>query len=320
MLGGGAPEGSVVGVSWTRRAIALTLVACLVLAAGASTLIGGSRGYVHYQSNGVSYIPDLPGGAQYISLGDSYAASGSHRGMQAMDLCARNADDLGHVLAQRLQPYSFTDRACSGATLDDLTQPSPKPNTSPQLYGVGPYTRLVTILVGANSLGFGNIVVHCLGAPDDRCAAVAAADPPGSPGWTFVRAQYIATVDAVARAAAPDVRIVLVGYLPIFPLDGPLDRACLARAGIPEENVEHWRTWYRGVDRLIREVAADRRVMYVQPPMNRTACDRDPYVRLSGIKLTAQEPDANGLHPTVAGQRALGNLIEDRLRGTAPPA
>ena len=307
-------------MSWIRRAIAFVLVACLVLAVGASTAIGGGSGYEHHQTNGVSYIPDLPGGAQYVSMGDSYAASGSHAKVRPMDLCARNGDDLGHVLAQRLQPYSFTDRACSGATLDDLTQPSPKPNTSPQLYGVGPYTRLVTVIVGANSLGFGNIVVNCLGNPDDRCAASATQDLPGSQGWNFVRAQYAATVDAIKKAAAPDVRIVLVGYLPLFPLDGPPDLACLDRAGIPPENVDHWRTWYRSLDRLIREVAADRRVMYVQPPMDRTACDPDPYVRLGGIKLKAQEPEANGLHPTVAGQRALGNLIEDRLRGTAPPA
>lgn len=296
-------------------------MACLVLVtAGASTLIGGGSGYTHYQSDSRSYLADLPGGAQYVSMGDSYAASGSHRKVALMDLCARNGDDLGHVLAQRLQPYSFTDRACSGATLDDLTQPSPKPNTSPQLYGVGPYTRLVTILIGANSLGFGNIVVHCLGAPDAACAEVSTRDLPGSPGWTFVRAQYAATVDAVKKAAAPDVRVVLVGYLPLFPLEGPVDGACLARAGIPEENVAHWRVWYRSVDRLIREVAADRKVMYVQPPMDRTACEPDPYVRLGGANLKAQEPEANGLHPTLAGQRALGNVIEDRLRGIEAPA
>ncbi len=308
-------------MSWIRRAIAFVLVACLVLVGvGASAAIGGGSGYVHYQSNGVSYIPDLPGGAQYVSMGDSYAASGSYATVRPMDLCARNGDDLGHALAQRLQPNTFTDRACSGATLDDLTQPSPKPNTSPQLYGVGPFTRLVTVIIGANSLGFGNIVVHCFGDPDDRCAASSTQDLPGSQGWNFVRAQYAATVDAIKKAAAPDVRVVLVGYLPLFPLDGAVEPACLDRAGIPAENVGHWRTWYRSVDRLIREVAADRRVMYVQPPMDRTACEPDPYVRLGGIKLKAQEPEANGLHPTVAGQRALANLIEDRLRGTAPPA
>ncbi|GAB3125804.1 hypothetical protein GCM10027289_00630 [Tsukamurella serpentis] len=311
---------SVAGVSWIRRSTAIVVVLCLVLAAGASTTIGGGSRYVHHQSNAVNYIPDLPGGAQYVSMGDSYAASGSRSKVQAMDLCARNGDDLGHVLAQRLQPYSFTDRACSGATLDDLTQPSPKPNTSPQLYGVGPYTRLVTIVIGANSLGFGNIVVNCFGDPDASCRSSATQDLPGSQGWNFVRAQYAATVDAIKRAAAPDVRIVLIGYLPLFPLDGPLDAACLNRAGVPQENVLHWRTWYRSVDRLIREVAADRNVMYVQPPMDRTACEPNPYVRLGGIKLTKQEPDANGLHPTVAGQRALGNLIVDRLRGSARPA
>ena len=122
------------------------------------------------------------------------------------------------------------------------------------------------------------------------------------------------------QGGAEPVRVVVGGYLALFPLAGAVAPACLDRAGIPAENVGHWRTWYRSLDRLIREVAADRRVMYVQPPMDRTACDPDPYVRLGGIKLKAQEPEANGLHPTVAGQRALGNLIEDRLRGTAPPA
>lgn len=305
----------------TTRAIAAVLVLCLVGAViGASTRIGGGSGYVHYQSNSTSYIPDLPGGAQYVSMGDSYSASGSHRKVQALDLCARNGDDLGHVLAQRLQPYSFTDRACSGATLDDLTQPSPKPNTSPQLYGVGPYTRLVTVLAGANSMGFGGVVLHCFVEPDAQCGSIADQNLPGTQGWAFVRAQYAATVDAIRTAAAPDVRVVLVGYLPLFAVDRPEDPVCLATAGIPPENVDHWRRWYLAMERLIAEVAADRGVMYVAAPTDRPACAPDPYVALGGVKLKNQEPEANGLHPTVLGQRALGNLIEDRLRGSTRPA
>ncbi|MDP0397856.1 SGNH/GDSL hydrolase family protein [Tsukamurella strandjordii] len=304
----------------TRRAIAAALVMCLILMTAASTFIGGGSGYVHYQSNATSYIPDLPGGAQYVSMGDSYATSGSHRKVQAMDLCTRNGDDLGHVLAQRLQPYSFTDRACAGATLDDLTQPSPKPNTSPQLYGVGPYTRLVTVLAGANSMGFGGVVMHCFAEPDEQCRAVSEQNLPGTQGWAFVRAQYAATVDAIRKAAAPDVRIVLVGYLPLFTLSGPENAACLDSAGIPAENVDHWRRWYRGMEQLIAEVAADRGALYIAPPTERPACSPDPYVALGGVKLKEQEPEANGLHPTLAGQRAVGNLIEDRLRGIDRPA
>ncbi|WP_159103258.1 SGNH/GDSL hydrolase family protein [Tsukamurella sp. 1534] len=309
----------------TLRATAALLVVCLVaLVVGASTAIGGGSGYIHYQSNGRNYIPDLPGGGQYVSMGDSYAASGSLSKRYALDFCSRNSDDLGHVLAQRLQPNTFTDRACSGASLDDLTQLSWKPQSSPQIYGVGPFTRLVTVIAGANSLGFGGVITRCFTDPGVRteaaCREEVERNLPGTQGWNFVRAQYAATIDAIRKAGAPDMRLLMVGYLPLFPAEGEVDPACLAAAEIPQWSVPLWRTWYDALQRMVKEVAADRGAIYIDPPVDHPACSPDPYVALRGATIKGEGPDSFGLHPTVLGQRALGNLIEDRLRGLARPA
>lgn len=303
-----------------RTAAVISVLAVIALLLGADGRIHADRNYVQYQSGSTNYIPDLPGGAAYVALGDSYSTAGSWRKRIPLDLCARNADDLGHVLAQRLQPVSFTDRACAGADLDDLTQPTAKNGGAPQIFGVGPFTRLVTILVGANSLGFGGMITHCFITPDSGCAAAAQRNPPGSPGWKFVRAQYGATVDAIRAVAAPDVRVILIGYLPLFPPAGPLDAQCLREAQIPQRNVQHYREWLADLQELIRVVAQDRHTEYVAPPTDHPGCAPEPYVALRGVDLRGHGPDAYGLHPTTRGQRALGNLIDDRIRSWNPHA
>ncbi|MFC7753339.1 SGNH/GDSL hydrolase family protein [Tsukamurella soli] len=298
-----------------RRALAAALVLLLVAAVSTrSPLIGTGSHWIRYQTDGINYIPDLPGGAQYVSLGDSYAAAGSFRKRLPLDFCARNADDLGHVLAERLQPVSFTDRACSGATLDDLTVPSQKIENAPQIYGIGPFTRLITVLAGANSLGFGGVITHCFVTPDARCDEYARTNLPGSQGWAFVRAQYIATLQMLHRYA-PLAAIVVVGYLPLFPLTGTIDPGCLAGAKIPPANVDAWRVWYLGLEGLVHDVAAHLHLVYIAPPTDHAACTPHPYVALQGVDLRGNGPDAYGLHPTVTGQRAMGDLIEDTLRG-----
>ncbi|MDF0531569.1 SGNH/GDSL hydrolase family protein [Tsukamurella sp. 8F] len=297
-----------------RIVAAVLVLAVVAVLCTQSALYGNGSFYHRYQTDGVNYIPDLPGGAQYVSMGDSYAAAGSHSKRLPLDLCARNADDLGHVIAQRMQPQSFTDRACSGATLDDLTQQTVQNDRAPQMYGIGPFTRLITLVAGANSLGFGGLITNCFVIPNDRCSVSAGMNLPGSDGWRFVKAQYLATID-VLHKYAPSAIIMLVGYLPLFALDGPVDTGCLGTAHIPMRNVELWRTWYRGLEQLVKEVAAERKLLYIAPPTGHPACTDDPYVALQGVDLRGHGPDAYGLHPTVAGQRAMGNLVEDRLRG-----
>ncbi len=298
-----------------RRAVAAFLVLVLVAAVSTkSALIGTGSHWIRYQSDGVNYIPDLPGGAQYVSLGDSYASAGSFRKRLPLDFCARNADDLGHVLAERLQPVSFTDRACAGATLDDLTVPSEKIQNAPQIYGIGPFTRLITVVAGANSLGFGSVITHCFVTPDARCAEFAHTNLPGTEGWAFVRAQYIATLQRIAHYA-PAAEIVVVGYLPLFASSGTVDPGCLRAAHIPPQNIPLWRRWYAALELLVQQVAAHLGLMYVAPPTDHPACRPDPYVALQGVDLRGNGPDAYGLHPSVVGQRAMGDLIEDRLRG-----
>jgi hypothetical protein len=304
----------------TRALFGLLVLVLVLGVATQSARYGADEHYIQYQRDGINYIPDLPGGAAYVAMGDSYSATGSWRKRIPLDLCARNADDLGHVVAQLLQPVTFTDRACSGADLDSLYRPTKQNDGAPQVYGVGPFTRLVTVLVGANALGYGGVITHCFVSPDAGCAVETRRNLPGSSGWNFVRAQYGAVIDLIRRLSAPDVRVVLIGYLPLFSAAGPVDPGCLRDAGIPAANVELWRPWYAGLQELVRQVAADRNAQYIAPPADHPACSPQPYTALRGVDLSGHGPDAYGLHPTIAGQRALGNLIDDRIRGRNPHA
>lgn len=269
---------------------------------------------------------DLPAGAEYVALGDSYSSSGSKSTVLPGDVCLRSADDLGHVVARELQPASFTDRACAGGTIASLTRPAAVPGGwSPQVNVVGPHTRLVTVTVGANSLEFGAVITHCFKAADESgCRASAVAALPGSAEYESVRAHYRAAIDLVRSRAADDVLVVLVGYLPIHAESGPVPPACLAETGDRGENVAWWRIFHRALTGLVEDVAADTGAVYVAVPSDHPVCAPEPYVAPERANDVAAGIDAYGLHPTTAGQSAVGRLVAERVRAALaaprPPA
>lgn len=289
----------------------------LIGVSSAPSISGHDR--IEYQSNGIDYRQDIPGGAEYVALGDSYSASGSKAKRLSLDACARNPDDLGHVVAQELQPATFTDRACAGGTIETLSKPSTRRGGSTaQLDAVGPHTRLVTITVGANSMDFGAVIIHCFKEPNpDECRRMANTNVPGSRLYEAVRRDYRAAVELVRERAADDVRVVLVGYLPIFAESGEIDAHCLAENHISMENVEQWRIFHRALNQLVRDVAADTGADYVAAPSDHPVCSPEPYVAPERANDAAAGIDAYGLHPTVAGQRAVGELIAERVRAGA---
>lgn len=277
---------------------------------------------IHYQTNGVSYTLDVPDGAEYVALGDSYASSGSKSRRLPFDGCARNPDDLGYVVAEQLQPATFTDRSCAGAKIASISRVDPeRPEVSPQIDAVGPATRLVTMSLGANSMEFGPLIVNCFIKPNTGlCQFVSTINLPGSDSYEAIREQYREAVELVAARAADDADVVLVGYLPLHAESGPIDSSCLAATGDSIENIAAWRIYHRALNQLVSDVAADTGAIYVAAPGDHPLCAPDPYVAGEHANDPANGIDAYGLHPTVVGQRELGRLVAERIRGLRDPA
>ncbi len=145
-------------------------------------------------------------GASYVALGDSYASGTGTRDYIADGTsCYRSVYAYPSLDASSLG-LALTFRACSGATVADVT------NT--QLSALTSSTAYVTISVGGNDAGFADVLTEC-----------------ALPGWmsncngAIDDAQYIinsvlparlSTLYSSIRAKAPNAKVIVVGYPRIF--------------------------------------------------------------------------------------------------------
>lgn len=105
----------------------------------------------------------------YVALGDSYTA-GPKIPDQTGDPtgCARSDRNYPALVARNLglEGSNFRDVSCTGATITDLAerQSTPDGTNPPQLTALDGDTRLVTIGIGGNDIGFGSMIKRCVGA------------------------------------------------------------------------------------------------------------------------------------------------------------
>lgn len=182
----------------------------------------------------------------YVALGDSYTSGPkipARTGRPAG--CARSDHNYPALVARqlKLKAADFRDMSCSGATVSDLSAPQTTGDgvNPAQLSALSTGTRLVTIGIGGNDIGFGALVTRCVKAgvfyratgsgrylPDDApCRGQYV-----SAGTDEVRQRIEATGRRLAGALnaighrAPRARVYVVGYPAILP---PGARAAPAR-------------------------------------------------------------------------------------------
>jgi len=153
--------------------------------------------------------PSAPAAERYVALGDSYS-SGTGTGTYDLDgSCQRSRYAYPALVAERRPNLKLVFAACSGATTDDvlLTQAS-------RLNGA---TRLVTITIGGNDVGFGDVFSACVqGGPAGCDAAISSAQQ-------SIRTALPGDLDAVyakIRLRAPRARVIVLGYPRLFSAAG----------------------------------------------------------------------------------------------------
>lgn len=140
----------------------------------------------------------------YVALGDSYAA-GTGAGDYSGGVCYRSANAYPVLWAKAKRPASFNFVACGGATTDDVR--------GSQVNSLSSTTTLVSISIGGNDAGFGDVMYTCTVGSDSECVnrvneakAYAQNVLPGRLDATY----------AEIRAKAPNARVVVMGYPEIF--------------------------------------------------------------------------------------------------------
>ena len=142
----------------------------------------------------------------YVALGDSYSSGVGTRSYIADGSSCQRSTYAYPSLIAAARGYALNFRACSGATIPDVT--------NSQLSALGAATRYVTISVGGNDAGFSSVLTECAqpwwmsdcDAAIDTAQAFINNSLPGK----------LATLYASIKSKAAAAKVVVVGYPRIF--------------------------------------------------------------------------------------------------------
>lgn len=257
--------------------------------------------------------PGLAPGAKYVAMGSSFAAGpGIPDYYEATPApCYRSTQNYAHQLAERLE-LALTDVSCSGATTAHLT--GPRGNIPPQLDALTPDTKLVTITIGGNDLGYigGLSAASCAGLQketgvDGNCP------PPMTLPAEKTFADLAARMDAIAkevRVRAPEAQLVFVDYLAVLPEAG----TCAATP-LNEFDADGARYSARRLAEITRVVAGENGASVItasELSKGHDACSAVPWMH--GYPRPGAPVSGAMYHPNVAGMTAVADALERLLQ------
>ena len=285
-----------------------SVLSCLITTA---VLIGGA---------GVASAAPADGGTTpYVALGDSYTASpltGTNAGPPPG--CFRSVNNYPHLTATAFGAQ-LTDVSCSGATTKEFgtAQTTDAGVNPPQYAALARTTKLVTVGIGGNDIGFSEIVRTCLSAT-----------PFGSPckdhytagGTDELRARInalggkLATVLKEVHRRSPNARVALVGYPSVLPASGP---GCYPAVPITPGDVDYLRGVLTALNTRIQRSADAGSAVYVDTAtstVGHDVCQAPGTKWIEGIIPTAP---AFPVHPNAQGSAALSRAVVAALGGSA---
>ena len=196
--------------------------------------------------------------ANYVSLGDSYAAGPLIPNQSLSPLgCLRSDHNYASDAAPTIG-LQHRDPSCSGATTVDMTNPQsvefgPNP---PQFNSLDAETTVVSVTIGGNDIGFSEVATSCItvnpfshpcldkyksGGKDQLAERIAATAP------------KVAAVLAGIHSISPKAKIYVVNYPAIFPESG---YGCWPQMPIGFLDVPYLRSTEQGLNSMLATQAA----------------------------------------------------------------
>jgi lysophospholipase L1-like esterase len=251
---------------------------------------------------------------EYVALGDSYAA-GPLIPVQIEPFgCLKSSSNYGHLAQLKLLYSQYTDMTCSGAETEDMTAPqgvTPGPNP-PQFDALDAGTRLVTITIGGNDIGFSGIAQDCINLT------------PANAGHPCMDKYVVNGVDAVSqriaetgpkvaaviqgiRARSPQARILVLNYPAIFPHTG--NRGCWPLIPVADGDVPWLRSKQVELNQMVAAQAVANGAVLVDAyaaSRGRDACSL-PFLRWlePAVPLNLAAP----VHPNLTGMLGMAKLV-----------
>ncbi len=255
---------------------------------------------------------------RYVALGDSFT-SGPLIPSQVDLNCVRSNRNYPSLVAAAIGSSAFTDVSCGGATTADILNPGTGQlgaQVPPQINAVTATTALVTVGISGNDIGFSSII--------STCAQDSLSNPFGSPcknrytagGTDQLQARIAATAPKVAnvlqrvRAAAPNARVVVVGYPAILPDTGS---GCWPVVPIAFADVPYLRGIEKSLNSMLSSTAAGNGASYVDtytPSIGHDSCKSASVRWVEGL---IPGNSAAPFHPNAAGEAGMSAAVVARL-------
>lgn len=279
----------------TRR---ITLASALVAAA----LVGGLVGCKPEAA------PDT-----YVALGDSYVA-----GPLVLDQttdpagCLRSTRNYPSLIKGQVHSAKFVDVSCSGADTGDLFEAqdvTPGPANPPQLDALDRQTKVVTLGIGGNDIGFTDIVTNCATSlpfsagckgdyvhdgRDELSEAIAAVGPD------------LDRVFAEIKVRAPRAKAFVVGYPTVLPETGS---GCYPLVPVLPADVVYLRAKIKELNALIQARTVAAGLTYVDlatPTIGHDFCQGLGAKWVEGLIPTSV---AAPVHPNAKGMAGFAPIV-----------
>jgi lysophospholipase L1-like esterase len=261
----------------------------------------------------------------YVALGDSFTAGPLITPQDpAIPGCLRSEANYPTLIAPDLRQPAFRDVSCSGAQTKHMTQVQdvdPDPDNPPQLNGLDGNTRIVTLGIGGNDIGFSEIA--------KKCGELGLEDPQGSPcrehynsGGSDEIAARIADLAPKLRAVlaeidrrSPKAKVFVVGYPAILPETTVNFELCQPTLPVAKGDVDYLRDdVQKRLNATINYVSVAHGENYVDtytPSIGHDAC-KPPTVRW--VEPVVVAADAAPVHPNRAGMEGMAEAVRATMR------
>jgi lysophospholipase L1-like esterase len=213
--------------------------------------------------------------------------------------CGRSNRNYPHLIAARFK-LKLVDVTCGAATIPNVLD-TPQGSFAPQINVVTPSTKLVTITVGGNDIGYNGTAVAC---GDLTSVCTAPANLNASVASTRIALKTL--IDRL-KAAAPKATIVFVTY----PREVPADKNCPALS-FTDAEAALVRSMGKNLEALFVDVVKPTGVVFVDPyvaPGDHTGCAPAPERWTAGHI----PDDGFAYHPTALGHEVMAAMIAKAL-------
>ncbi|HKH41910.1 MAG TPA: SGNH/GDSL hydrolase family protein [Solirubrobacterales bacterium] len=253
----------------------------------------------------------------YVSLGDSYVA-GPFIPNPTLPLgCLKSDHNYPHLAASGVG-LPLRDPSCSGAKTDHMTQPQnvdPDGPNPPQFNSLAADTRVVSLTIGGNDIGFSEVAQSCItyNPFSSPCR-----NKYNSGGVDQIHNRIVATAPKVAavlqviRARSPSARVFVVNYPAIFPETG---NGCWPQMPISFSDAPYLRAKEQELNQMLATQAAANGatlVSWYSASIGHDAC-KSSSVRW--VEPLVPGNTAAPIHPNRAGMQGAANVLVSSVSG-----